>query len=87
MQELRRVRSGAMGEADDIVSMHDILDAQWLFDNTRDGQLLLRLLLFSRDVETDIFPNRNDIFRILPPTSHSTSRVTLDRIQANRCQG
>lgn len=37
MQELRRVRSGAMGEADDIVTMHDILDAQWLFDNTRDG--------------------------------------------------
>ena len=38
MQELRRVRSGAMGENDDIVTMHDILDAQWLYDNTRDGQ-------------------------------------------------
>jgi H/ACA ribonucleoprotein complex subunit 4 len=38
MQELRRVRSGAMGEADDIVTMHDVLDAQWLYDNTRDGE-------------------------------------------------
>ena len=36
MQELRRVRSGAMGEDDDLVTMHDILDAQWLYDNTRD---------------------------------------------------
>lgn len=38
MQELRRVRSGAMGENDDVVSMHDVLDAQWLYDNTRDGE-------------------------------------------------
>lgn len=37
MQELRRVRSGAMGENDDIVTMHDVLDAQWTYDNTRDG--------------------------------------------------
>lgn len=38
MQELRRVRSGAMSENDDIVTMHDVLDAQWMYDNTRDGQ-------------------------------------------------
>jgi len=37
MQELRRVRSGAMSESDEIVTMHDVLDAQWLYDNTRDG--------------------------------------------------
>jgi H/ACA ribonucleoprotein complex subunit 4 len=37
MQELRRVRSGAIGENDDIVTMHDVLDAQWLYDSTRDG--------------------------------------------------
>ena len=37
MQELRRVRSGAMSENDDIVTMHDVMDAQWLYDNTRDG--------------------------------------------------
>lgn len=30
MQELRRVRSGALGESDNLVTMHDILDAQWM---------------------------------------------------------
>lgn len=39
MQELRRVRSGAMSENDDMVTMHDVMDAQWVYDNTRDGQL------------------------------------------------
>jgi len=41
MQELRRVRSGITGENDDIVTMHDVLDAQWVYDNTRDGEYLL----------------------------------------------
>lgn len=46
MQELRRVRSGAMSENDDIVTMHDVLDAQWMYDNTRDGghESLFRVL-------------------------------------------
>ncbi|BGP06206.1 centromere/microtubule-binding protein cbf5 [Rhodotorula toruloides] len=44
MQELRRVRSGAMSEADDIVTMHDVLDAQWLYDNTRDESYLRRVI-------------------------------------------
>jgi len=39
MQELRRVRSGAMSENDEMVTMHDVLDAQWVYDNTRDGSL------------------------------------------------
>ena len=38
MQELRRVRSGALSENDDMVTMHDVLDAQWMYDNTRDGK-------------------------------------------------
>lgn len=29
MQELRRVRSGALSENDGMVTMHDVLDAQW----------------------------------------------------------
>lgn len=37
MQELRRVRSGALSENDEMVTMHDVLDAQWTYDNTRDG--------------------------------------------------
>lgn len=42
MQELRRVRSGAMSENDDIVTMHDVLDAQWTYDNNRDGEWDIR---------------------------------------------
>lgn len=37
MQELRRVRSGALSENDGIVTMHDVLDAQWLYETSRDG--------------------------------------------------
>ncbi|GAA5824697.1 hypothetical protein JCM3770_000091 [Rhodotorula araucariae] len=49
MQELRRVRSGAMSESDEIVTMHDVLDAQWLYDNTRDETYLRRVI---RPLET-----------------------------------
>lgn len=31
MQELRRVRSGAMGEDDGVVTCHDVLDGTYLF--------------------------------------------------------
>ncbi|KDN37206.1 putative rRNA pseudouridine synthase [Tilletiaria anomala UBC 951] len=44
MQELRRVRSGALGENDGIVTMHDVLDAQWLYDNQRDETYLRRVI-------------------------------------------
>jgi len=37
MQELRRVRSGNMGERNNLVTMHDILDAQYVYDTTKDG--------------------------------------------------
>ncbi|OKL61943.1 Centromere/microtubule-binding protein cbf5 [Talaromyces atroroseus] len=40
MQELRRVRSGAMDEQDGMVTLHDVLDAQWLMDNQRDESYL-----------------------------------------------
>ncbi|GLT71322.1 hypothetical protein SLA2020_433520 [Shorea laevis] len=30
MQELRRVRSGILGEKDNMVTMHDVMDAQWV---------------------------------------------------------
>lgn len=40
MQELRRVRSGAMDEQDGMVTLHDVLDAQWLYDNQRDEAYL-----------------------------------------------
>lgn len=44
MQELRRVRSGAMGESDGMVTMHDVLDAQWVMDNQKDESLLRRVV-------------------------------------------
>ncbi|PWY97561.1 putative rRNA pseudouridine synthase [Testicularia cyperi] len=44
MQELRRVRSGALSENDSIVTMHDVLDAQWLYDNQRDESYLRRVI-------------------------------------------
>jgi len=44
MQELRRVRSGAMSENEGMVTMHDVLDAQWMYDNTRDGKILFHAL-------------------------------------------
>ncbi|KEZ39922.1 hypothetical protein SAPIO_CDS8889 [Scedosporium apiospermum] len=45
MQELRRVRSGAMGESKNMVTLHDVLDAQWLYDNTRDESYLRRVIM------------------------------------------
>lgn len=35
MQELRRVRSGCLGETDNMVTMHDVLDAQWMSVHTK----------------------------------------------------
>ncbi len=45
LQELRRVRSGIMGEQDNMVTMHDVLDAQWTFDNYKDESYLRRAIM------------------------------------------
>jgi len=44
MTELRRVRSGIQGEKDNMVTMHDVLDAQWLYDNHKDETYLRRVI-------------------------------------------
>ncbi|XP_072517481.1 H/ACA ribonucleoprotein complex subunit DKC1 [Salminus brasiliensis] len=44
MQELRRVRSGVLGEKDCLVTMHDVLDAQWQFDHNKDESYLRRVI-------------------------------------------
>ncbi|KAL5628703.1 hypothetical protein BROUX41_002094 [Berkeleyomyces rouxiae] len=44
MQELRRVRSGAMDETKNLVTLHDVMDAQWLHDNTRDEAYLRKVI-------------------------------------------
>ncbi|KAL5998787.1 centromere/microtubule-binding protein cbf5 [Asimina triloba] len=45
MQELRRVRSGILGEKDNMVTMHDVMDAQWVYDNYRDESYLRRVIM------------------------------------------
>ncbi|MCD7453601.1 centromere/microtubule-binding protein cbf5 [Datura stramonium] len=45
MQELRRVRSGILGEKNNMVTMHDVMDAQWMYDNYRDETYLRRVIM------------------------------------------
>ena len=45
MQELRRNRSGIMGEDERMVTMHDILDAQHVYDTTKDETYLRRVVM------------------------------------------
>jgi H/ACA ribonucleoprotein complex subunit 4 len=45
MQELRRIRSGTLGENDNMVTMHDVLDAMWLLDNNNDESYLRRIVM------------------------------------------
>lgn len=44
MLELRRVRSGFTSEKDDMCTMHDVLDAQWLYENHKDESYLRRVI-------------------------------------------
>jgi H/ACA ribonucleoprotein complex subunit 4 len=45
MQELRRVRSGIMTERRGLVTMHDVLDAQYEMDNNNDETYLRRVIM------------------------------------------
>lgn len=42
--ELRRVRSGITSEMDDTSTLHDVLDAQWMYDNHKDETYLRRVI-------------------------------------------
>ncbi|KAF1323035.1 H/aca ribonucleoprotein complex subunit 4, partial [Globisporangium splendens] len=44
MQELRRVRSGVLGESDSMVTMHDVMDAQYQYDTYKDESYLRRIV-------------------------------------------
>lgn len=44
MLELRRVRSGIQSEKDEMVTLHDVLDAQWLYENYKDESYLRRVI-------------------------------------------
>jgi H/ACA ribonucleoprotein complex subunit 4 len=45
MQELRRVKSGIMSEVDNLVTMHDVMDAQHVYDTTKDETYLRRVVM------------------------------------------
>ena len=45
MQELRRVKSGNLGERDNMVTMHDLLDAKYVYDTTADESYLRRVVM------------------------------------------
>lgn len=45
MLELRRVRSGIISEKDGLVTMHDVLDAMYLYENHKDESMLRRVIM------------------------------------------
>jgi len=45
MQELRRVRSGCILEDETMVTMHDVLDAQYLYETYKDESYLRRVVM------------------------------------------
>merc|ERR1712228_657611 len=45
MQELRRVRSGVLDENKFMSTMHDVLDAQYMYDTLRDEKYLRRVVM------------------------------------------
>lgn len=49
MIELRRPRSGIQSEYENLVTMHDVLDAQWVYDNEKDESYLRQVI---RPLET-----------------------------------
>ncbi|XP_055332885.1 H/ACA ribonucleoprotein complex subunit DKC1-like [Paramacrobiotus metropolitanus] len=44
MEELRRVRSGIQNEKANLVTMHDVMDAQWMYDHMQDESYLRRVI-------------------------------------------
>lgn len=45
MQELRRVRSGILSENENMCTMHDVLDAQYSYDQSKDESYLRRVVM------------------------------------------
>ncbi|CAI7997169.1 H/ACA ribonucleoprotein complex subunit cbf5 [Geodia barretti] len=72
MQELRRVRSGIQSENDRLVTMHDVMDAQWVLDNHIDESYMRRVDIYILLVNICIeiyytqFPNESYIGECKP---------------------
>ncbi len=39
------MRSGILGDKENMVTMHDVLDAQWVYDNLKDEAYLRRVIM------------------------------------------
>jgi len=55
MQELRRVRSGCLSEQNNLVTMHDVLDAQYIHDTNQD-ETYLRRVVFPLEILLTSYP-------------------------------
>ena len=60
MAELRRVRSGRLSEDDNIVTMHDVLDSKWLYDNHHDDSYIRQVV---RPLETLLVGNKRIVIK------------------------
>lgn len=70
-----------MGEGDDIVTMHDVLDAQWMYDNTRDGELLFVSILVPRGLEGESLP-ADDFFSFSRARAESYLRRVIRPLES-----
>jgi len=48
MQELRRIRTGALDENDNMVSLHDVLDARYQYENENDGNVFVCIYIYCK---------------------------------------
>ena len=67
MQELRRVRSGIMSENDNMCTMHDLLDAQYVFDTAKDESYLRRVVM---PLETLLTNFKRIVVKVIMFSSH-----------------
>ncbi|KAM7533771.1 hypothetical protein Aperf_G00000107748 [Anoplocephala perfoliata] len=45
LMEARRIESGVMTEYDNLVTLHDVCDAQWLYDNDKDERHMRAIIM------------------------------------------
>ena len=70
MQELRRVRSGILGEQQNLVTMHDVMDAMWVNDNLKQEEYLRRVVM---PLEVLLTTTSASSSRTLPSTPSATA--------------
>lgn len=69
MQELRRVRSGIMNENELGCTMHDILDAQHVYETTRDETYLRKIVM---PLEVILVKHKRIIMKVKNASTYSS---------------